>query len=120
MTLSTLLPRIPPAAWPGTIGSSHWVSCRVRHRDHARMTTGAMAMGRRRETKGTSSSGSLGICTCRQRLRAGGQPASSQAARSARSSSIASSSGRPRISSARQASGPAALPRQSPRAERKR
>eukprot|EP00969_Alexandrium_andersonii_P042501 1865020-Alexandrium_andersonii.AAC.1 len=60
MTPSTLLPRIPPAAWPGAMGSSHRVLCRVRHLDQARTTTGAMAMGLRRETKGTSSSGSLG------------------------------------------------------------
>eukprot|EP00969_Alexandrium_andersonii_P028032 1223195-Alexandrium_andersonii.AAC.1 len=49
------------------------------------------------------------MCTCRQRRSAGGQPARSQVPRSSKSSSIASS-GRPTISSARQASGPGALP----------
>eukprot|EP00969_Alexandrium_andersonii_P244849 10819038-Alexandrium_andersonii.AAC.1 len=76
-----------------------------------------MAMGRRRRTEGTSSSGSLGMCTWRQRLRAGGQPARSQAPRRKRSSSMAAS-GRPATSSARQASGPGALPRHFPRAHR--
>eukprot|EP00969_Alexandrium_andersonii_P277157 12250872-Alexandrium_andersonii.AAC.1 len=60
MTPSTLLPRMPPAAWPSAIGSSHCVICRVRHRDQARTTTGATAIGRSRETRGTSSSGSFG------------------------------------------------------------
>eukprot|EP00969_Alexandrium_andersonii_P036243 1588093-Alexandrium_andersonii.AAC.1 len=75
MTPSTLRPRTPPAAWPGTAGSNQRVSCRVRQRDQARITTGAMAMGRRREISGTSSSTSLGMWTWRQRLRAVGQPA---------------------------------------------
>eukprot|EP00969_Alexandrium_andersonii_P181210 8006774-Alexandrium_andersonii.AAC.1 len=60
MAPSTLLPRMPPAAWPGTMGSSHCVICRVRRRDQARTTTGATAIGRSRETRGTSSSGSFG------------------------------------------------------------
>eukprot|EP00969_Alexandrium_andersonii_P121713 5381753-Alexandrium_andersonii.AAC.1 len=63
------------------MGSSHCVICRVRHRDQARTTTGATAMGRSRDTRGTSSSGSFGIWTCRQRRSAGGQPARSQAPR---------------------------------------
>eukprot|EP00969_Alexandrium_andersonii_P336789 14886640-Alexandrium_andersonii.AAC.1 len=60
-----------------------------------------MAMGRRRETRGTSSAASLGMWTWRQRRRAVGQPARSQAASSATSSSMASS-GSPVSSSARQ------------------
>eukprot|EP00969_Alexandrium_andersonii_P018945 827060-Alexandrium_andersonii.AAC.1 len=62
-------------------------------------------MGRRRQTSGTSSSGSFGMWTCRQRFRAGGHPARSQAPRRKRSSSMAAA-GRPASSSARQASGP--------------
>eukprot|EP00969_Alexandrium_andersonii_P317931 14043875-Alexandrium_andersonii.AAC.1 len=62
-----------------------------------------MAMGRRRVTSGASSPWSFGMWTCRHRLRAGGQPARSQAPR--RSSSMAAA-GRPASSSARQASGP--------------
>eukprot|EP00969_Alexandrium_andersonii_P198246 8755744-Alexandrium_andersonii.AAC.1 len=64
-----------------------------------------MAMGRRRVADGISSSGSFGMCTWRQRLRAGGQPARSQAPRRKRSSPMAAA-GRPASSSARQASGP--------------
>eukprot|EP00969_Alexandrium_andersonii_P277125 12249459-Alexandrium_andersonii.AAC.1 len=64
-----------------------------------------MAMGRRRLTRGASSSGSLGMWTCRQRFRAGGQPALSQAPRRKRSSSTGAA-GRPASSSARQASWP--------------
>eukprot|EP00969_Alexandrium_andersonii_P056721 2500923-Alexandrium_andersonii.AAC.1 len=106
---------MPPAAWPGTTGSSQLVICLVRHLDQALMTAGAMAMGRRRLTSGTSSSGSLGMWTWRRRLSAGGHPARSQAPSSNRSSSMAAA-GRPANSSARQASGPGALPRNCPRA----
>eukprot|EP00969_Alexandrium_andersonii_P274705 12140802-Alexandrium_andersonii.AAC.1 len=64
-----------------------------------------MAIGLSRVASRTSSSWSFGMWTCLHRLRAGGQPARSQALRRKRSSSIAAA-GRPTNSSARHASGP--------------